>query len=473
MAVPSPNRRCTMDPTVLAAVARLVTGERRRLDGGARHGRKLILGISVFGILLTEANIIFVSRYHGRVPGGYWFLVVTSAIDGMLGGLSTASAATHAYMADCVEPHARSRVFSLYLGTLFIGFALGPTIGSILIKSTQDLLTPFYVAVTAHVLMAPFYLLVLPESLSDEARTALTKKQRDIRGERADAVRQAKASDLWHTRQKFLALFSFLSPLAIFLPRKIEGTGRRDWNLTIVVASTGIVFAQISLIAYNTQYAIAAFGWRSEELGYWLTAVGLTKAFHMVVVLPFVTRLLKPSSPAVSLPVQPDEREPLMNRSNTPPEAATVTPIHPPSISPHAVARSDLLIARVSLLIDIASYIVVMISGGPVLFVVGCLALSFGGGFGPAASSLAMHLSRGQGSGKLFGAIAVANTIGSSLVGPAVFGLIYINTVGTFPKAIFVAAAASVIVAFGAMLLIRLPQEPPLQDVEDRATDEL
>ncbi|KAG8885595.1 hypothetical protein FRB97_000503 [Tulasnella sp. 331] len=117
--IPSPDRRCSTDPTILAAVARLVTVQSLVLglltcltvgwwgQMSDRHGRKLILSISIFGILLTEANIIFVSRYQASVPGGYWFLVVTSAIDGVLGGMSTASAATHAYMADCVEPHAR------------------------------------------------------------------------------------------------------------------------------------------------------------------------------------------------------------------------------------------------------------------------------------------------------------------------------------------------------------------------------
>lgn len=189
--------------------------------------------------------------------------------------------------------------------------------------------------------------------------------------------------------------------------------------------------------------------WLWLQLGYWLTAMGVTRALHMVVILPresnlplrcsctyhlanlkntqVVTRILKPRSPAVALPVQPNELEPLLNRSrDTSPEATTsstaaaaaftttTTGARPPTtaVSSHAVARSDLLIARVSLLIDIASYVVVVASAGPKLFVVGSLALSFGGGFGPAASSLAMHLSGGQETGKLFGAMAVANTIG-------------------------------------------------------------
>ncbi|KAG8861986.1 hypothetical protein FRB96_002429 [Tulasnella sp. 330] len=366
------------------------------------------------------------------------------------------------------------------MGTLFIGIAFGPTLGSILIKFTQNLLTPFYVSVTVYMLMIPLYLLALPESLILVARASLTRKQHELREEHAEAPQQARASGRWHARQRFLALFRFLSPLAIFLPRMIDGTGRRDWNLLLVVISNGILFSHFCLIAYKTQYAIAVFGWHSEELGYWLSAGGITRALHNIVILPIIIKFLKPGTPAVALPPQQNEMEPLISRNTSPEPWAeaeegtpAATPTHPPTPSSYAIARTDLMIARVSLLIDIASYTMVAMSGGPVLFFVGTVAMSFGGGFGPAASSLALHLSNGQESGKLFGAIAVANTIGSSLVGPAIFGMIYINTVGTFPKAIFVAAAASVAVAFGAMLLIRLPQEPLSKDVEDRVGDEL
>ncbi|KAG9036214.1 hypothetical protein FRB95_009577 [Tulasnella sp. JGI-2019a] len=486
--MPSPDRRCSSDPVILSAVAKLVTvqslvlGILTCLTAGwwgqmsDRHGRKLILSISVVGLMLNEANIIFVSRNQGRVPGGYWFLVVTSAIDGCLGGLATAGAAAHAYIADCVEPQARSRVFSLYLGALFIGIALGPSFGSLLIQQTGDILTPFYVAVTIHILTSPFYLFVLPESLSVEARATLTRKQHEVQEEHTEAVRQAKASGLWHTRQRFLALFGFLSPLAIFLPKKVEGSNRRDWNLTLVIVAYGIIYSQMSLINYKTLYTIAIFGWRSEELGYFLSVVGITRALHMVVILPLVTRLLKPCSPAISLPIQPNESEPLLDRSDSAPEDGQAAAAAPPTASPHAVARLDLKIARVSLLIDLACYIVITASGGPAMFIAGSLAISLGGGFGPAISSLAMHLFGGQESGKLFAAMAVVSTIGSSLAGPAIFGPIWITTVGTFPKAIFVMAAAGVVVAFVAMLLIRLPDETTdmdLQNGRSESVDEL
>lgn len=48
----------------------------------------------------------------------------------------------------------------------------------------------------------------------------------------------------------------------------------------------------------------------------------------------------------------------------------------------------------------------------------------------------------------------------SSIVGPAVFGAIWMSTVATFPKAIFVTSTAAMVVAFMAIMLIRLPHEP-------------
>ena len=37
-------------------------------------------------IFPSEANLIFVVHFHHKVPGGYWFLTVSSFLDGALGG---------------------------------------------------------------------------------------------------------------------------------------------------------------------------------------------------------------------------------------------------------------------------------------------------------------------------------------------------------------------------------------------------
>lgn len=129
------------------------------------------------------------------------------------------------------------------MGTLFIGIAFGPTIGSLIIHISKDILTPYYVAITLHILLILTWSLIVPESLSMEARVELAKKRREELNSREDFKRQAKASGTWSLARRFGALFSFFAPLLIFLPKKIEGTRRRDWNLTLLIGANAVMFS--------------------------------------------------------------------------------------------------------------------------------------------------------------------------------------------------------------------------------------
>jgi hypothetical protein len=44
------------------------------------------MGISLFGLLLTDFNFIFVMHFPDYVPGGYWFLLLGPLVEGSLGG---------------------------------------------------------------------------------------------------------------------------------------------------------------------------------------------------------------------------------------------------------------------------------------------------------------------------------------------------------------------------------------------------
>ncbi len=60
------------------------------------------------------------------------------------------------------------------------------------------------------------------------------------------------------------------------------------------------------------------------------------------------------------------------------------------------------------------------------------------------------------------------------MLGPFVYGLTYINTVSTYPKAMFVMGFGAVTTAFLLLQLVRLPKDAPLPrsaedvDLEDR-----
>jgi MFS family permease len=81
-------------------------------------------------------------------------------------GLSAATANVHAYVADCTDPARRSRVFSIYLGLVYIGMAIGPAFGGLLIRQSGDLLAVFYYAFSNHFAFATMVWFAIPESLA-------------------------------------------------------------------------------------------------------------------------------------------------------------------------------------------------------------------------------------------------------------------------------------------------------------------
>ena len=134
-----------------------------------RYGRVEIswsATLPLYSWLTPHSPALTVAPEH--VPGGYWFLLLASAFEGLIGGKcrlprvwriqmtiyclagrSAAIAALHAYLADCSSPATRSafvlsclnrslkpddadpRIFSRFLGLVFIGVALGPSLGGI------------------------------------------------------------------------------------------------------------------------------------------------------------------------------------------------------------------------------------------------------------------------------------------------------------------------------------------------------
>lgn len=95
---------------------------------------------------------------------------------------------------------------------------------------------------------------------------------------------------------------------------------------------------------------------------------------------------------------------------------------------------------------------------------------SFGGGLSPSIQALSVELSRSKDSalhnggqttenyGHLFGAIAVVNAFSSQMLGPTVFGTIFVQTIHRFPKAIFVAGGVVIVVGLLCLSLIHIPK---------------
>jgi len=312
---------------------------------------------------------------------------------------------------------------------------------------------------------------IVPESLSPDAMRRIADKYAlDTKNDK-EAKARAKADGTWSAWHHLRVVPAIFAPLAVFIPRK-RGPGERgqgrDWNLTFLAISYGILMTHMAVGAINVQYTIAVFHWSAEEIGYWLTLVGFARAFHLGVILPLLTKLLKPKPPPIEL--APSPLEPLLElaSSDDDDDGAQARGLRPPSptefplpggpLPADVAARFDIKIARVSLLIDLLGFALLLTLSGPGGFTFATVLACFGGGFGPSAQSLSLFLTTSQENGKLFGSLAVVSALGGQVIGPAIFGTIYASTVATFPKAIFIVALSGSVASIVLVSLIRLPE---------------
>ena len=56
-----------------------------------RYGRVQLLRSNIIPVLLTDIVRVTLAVAPEKVPGGYWFLVFTAALEGLIGGLLVVS----------------------------------------------------------------------------------------------------------------------------------------------------------------------------------------------------------------------------------------------------------------------------------------------------------------------------------------------------------------------------------------------
>ncbi|PFH45582.1 hypothetical protein AMATHDRAFT_77985 [Amanita thiersii Skay4041] len=431
---PPGTKQCATDPVVQAAVAKLITiitlsmGVLSCLTTawwGAfsdRYGRMTVLRIAIIGPLITDLILILVASYTENFPGGYWFLIIGPLIEGILGGISATAAATHAYFADTTTDENRSWIFSLNLGLTYTGYAVGPTLGSFLIHLTGHTLYVFYAAMCIHLTYAIIVWFFAPESLSrKKMQESRAKYRRDLDPSRGSTEQSTKLIHL--VRQ----MFRFLSPLSVFIPTIQEINGdptkkwRRNWNLALVANSYN----------YQFQFATSAFGWTPEALGYWISVIATARAIFLTVLLP--------------------------SETSTPPRLR-----HSPSF--------DLNMARSSLAIDTISFTCIGLFPTSLSFIIFSVMGAAGAGSVPAAQTVALALyirNNGTESGRLFGALSMMQALCSSILGPAMYGMIYMATVSWFPQAIFFVCSLAHLVALVCLSMVHMPKNGPLNSFGD------
>ena len=189
-----------------------------------RYGRRPVVLVSTAGLAADYALM-------AMAPDLWWL-----AAGRIIAGVTSASfTVTYAYMADITPPERRSRAFGLVGAAFSAGFVLGPLVGGALGGVSPR--APFWVAAAMSGLAFVYGLLVLPESLPPERRTAFS----------------------WRKANPFGALALLRSERGLFALGAV----------TFLVDFAHHVFSAVFVL-----YAAHRFGWGPWEVGLLLALVG-------------------------------------------------------------------------------------------------------------------------------------------------------------------------------------------------------
>jgi len=210
-----------------------------------RFGRRPLILMSNFGLGLDYILMAL-------APTLGWLLVGR-----IISGITAASIGTaFAYVADVTEPDKRAARFGLLGVTFGVGFVLGPALGGI--AGSFDPRLPFWIAAGLSLANGLYGLLILPESLPPDKRTAFSWRKASPVG----SLRLLQS----HPQLLGLALVMFLYHLAhVSLPNigVLYMMYRYAWDERMV----GFVMAGVGLCAMIVQggligLTVAKFGER-------------------------------------------------------------------------------------------------------------------------------------------------------------------------------------------------------------------
>lgn len=354
-----------------------------------RYGRTRILAITACGMLLGDVITITAASFPGTIS--VWWILLEFGFGGLAGSFIATMAVIQSYAADCTIPAKRSAVFGYLHGCMFTGIAVGPFLGGIVVKATDNVLTIFYIALLCHLTFIISVLFLIPESLSRERQIAAREKH--------------KLDHRYDKPSQYISLAritSFFLPLKILLPSSEEANKTTRRNLILLSACDMVVFGvTLGSVSVVVMYSEFTFKWGNFESSLFVSVANSCRVLMLVAVLPTMFYLYS-------------KHHNITHRSD----------------------HFDVSIIRVSIIFDVVGYVGYALAPIGAFFTLSGVIASVGGIASPTLqSALTNHVSEDR-TGELMGAVSFLHAL-SRVVMPAILHLIYGLTVGKASGAVF------------------------------------
>ncbi|KAI5776536.1 tetracycline-efflux transporter-like protein [Geopyxis carbonaria] len=376
-----------------------------------RYGRRALMAFSSFGLLVSEITTIIAVMYPDSINVN--IMLVGAVCDGLCGSFMLGMALAYSYGADCTNTKHRAMAFGAFQGCLFLGIAAGPVLGGLMVEETGDILSIFWVALSAHIFFIFYVTFLLPESLPK--RRQLIAREKHIQ----EKLRMGASTSWWSSMHPW----EFLRPLSVLFPTSPGSTPRLRLNMVLLALIDCTIFGVgMGSMTVIIMYAEKEFHWRNLESSIYLSVVNSTRVTMLFVVLPILITIYR--------------------RGKTTQKTMTGSDM------------LDINLIRFAIVVEAVGYLGYAVSGTGAMFTLAGALTALGGVGSPTVqSTLTKHIPKEK-TGQLLGAMALLHSL-ARVVAPAVFNLIYAMTVGTVPQTVFVFLGSAFSVAFVCSWFIR------------------
>jgi MFS family permease len=292
------SHECISDPVVQRGTSRLqmivttIGGVLSALSTGywsrhgERHGRTNVLAIATFGLLLAfvtcfsplelshlpHRDIISLLAYSPRSHlsvHGHKLIFLAPFVEGILGGWPTLHSAVIMYISDSATSQSHMQILSKYQGLFYLGFILGPALGTWLIRHpfvsvtemekrpADGVTSVFCIAIACSLVNLFLMLFVYPESSVPAKRKANPSVSM---GEEPQPNTGRVSKDV---------ITHFRSHMSIFMPKRLVVMNRlqADWSLTVLACVLFGYLLSTAVMQVRYLYAEYMYGWDVGQVG--------------------------------------------------------------------------------------------------------------------------------------------------------------------------------------------------------------
>ncbi|KAF2279648.1 MFS general substrate transporter [Westerdykella ornata] len=328
-----------------------------------KRGRKWVFIASLMGLELSMAWTLFICYFRSLPLELTW---ISSAFLVIGGGPIVASAIGLTMMSDIVPPERRTGVFLYFTAGVLVAELIAPILSARLMDYGEWL--PLILALVIQQ-MGIFVALACPETLHLRDLPEPHDPEFDQTIE-LQPVKEPSAFAIKTQLRNFKDAFVFLC---------------RDTTMALVIFAFLVSRLGRQAMSMLIRYASKRYNWKIKKAAYLLSFRAATNLVALTVFVPGVNMFLLR---VIRLPAH----------------------------------WADLWLARSSIILSTLSFVIMGIAAHPALLVLGLLVFNLGTGYNAALRSVSIHVVGGQSSpdiGRLFAVIAIVESIGVMIAGPA------------------------------------------------------